>query len=73
MVLIYRSLAWLFSRLADFLHRWPSLALAIMMTFGTLLCFIMAIGARSVVLEPTIPQDKPDARCGAGRVAGDHS
>jgi hypothetical protein len=53
MVLIYRSLAWLFSRLADFLHNWP---LAIMLTFGTTLCFLLAIGARSVVMEPTIPK-----------------
>jgi hypothetical protein len=56
MILVYRLLAWLFSRLADFLHNRPGLALAVMMAFGTMLCFVIAIGARSVVMEPTVPK-----------------
>jgi hypothetical protein len=56
MIMVYRSLAWLFSCLADFLHRWPSLVLATMMAFGTVLCFLIAMGARSLVMAPTVPK-----------------
>ena len=56
MILVYRTLGWIFSRLADFLHNWPSLALAVMMAFGTVLCFLVAIGARSLVMAPSVPK-----------------
>jgi hypothetical protein len=55
MILVYRSLAWL-SRLADFLHNWPGVALAIMTAFGTVVCSFLAAGIRSVVMTPTIPK-----------------
>ena len=38
MIAVYRSLAWLFSRLADLLGRYPNAARAIIITFATAFC-----------------------------------
>jgi hypothetical protein len=56
MILVYRSLAWLFSRLADLLGRYPAAARMIIVTIATAICFVIAIGARSVLMEPTVPK-----------------
>jgi hypothetical protein len=69
MILVYRSLAWLFSRLVDFLSRFPGLALAIVITLGTALCFVnrdrRAVGGDGAERSP---KDMPGDRVGVGRV-----
>jgi hypothetical protein len=55
-ILVYKTLGWLFSRLADLLGRYPNAARAIVLMIATAFCFLVAIGARSVLLEPSVPK-----------------